>query len=112
MSKLKDFFTVVGSEGQVDCTGLSVVTIPCSSSDTIGIQNIDTDISITLSELSAGRTVILCFESTANAVTFTNTIYWAGGELPDLTVGYNNVVITQANGVTLAGASLAHTIPV
>jgi hypothetical protein len=102
----------IGIHLAYDMTGLSAKTLDASTADVFELHSIDTNFTITLSNVVAGRTITIFFADGAGHVTWPSGIEWAGLALPELTAGIDVIVLTGlATGAIVGGAALEHGVP-
>lgn len=89
-----------------DMTGLSAKTLDAAVADVFDLYSIDTNFTVTLSGMTAGRTIVVFLDDAEGHVTWPTGLYWQGGGIPDATADIDCFVFTQlSSGRILASIS-------
>jgi hypothetical protein len=101
---------ILGTYAATNMTGLSVKTLDSSATDVFYLYSINTNFTLTISNMTNGRTITIFTNNAAGHVTWPS-MRWPEGELPDLTDNIDVVVVTMVGGFLVASAALNHSTP-
>lgn len=94
----------MGSYSGTDMTSLAAKTLDTSTYDTFDLYNIDTNFTITLSNMTAGRTIVVFLRGGNNTITWPTGIYWPNGEVPEISTDIDVVTLTMIGGSAIVGS--------
>lgn len=107
MSNYRDF--ILGGDQnrllEVDCIGLSAVTIDASAYDTFHLHSLSEDLGLTISPFPAGKTVTIAVSDNDFSLSFVDSILWPGGEEPEFDGDMTMIVITKLSTLIVGGYS-------
>ena len=89
-----------------DMTGLNAITLDCGQFDVFELNSMDTAATITLSNFTAGSTVLIVFQNAIVGVTWADTILFPG--TPASSSGHDTVVLTKTSTAIIGTYSVGH----